>query len=45
MPETDRYALMKYYYGINLDKLIDLEIHHDPKDVFHSGMSIPNKKR
>jgi Berberine and berberine like len=44
-PEADRYELMKYYYGINLDKLIDLKIQHDPKDIFHSGMSIPNKKR
>lgn len=44
-PETDRYALMKYYYGANLDRLIDLKIQHDPNDVFRSGMSIPNKKR
>ena len=44
-PETDRYALMKYYYGINLDKLIDLKIQHDPNNVFQSGMSIPHKKR
>jgi hypothetical protein len=44
-PETDRYALMKYYYGINLDQLIDLKIQHDPTNVFQSGMSIPNKKR
>jgi len=44
-PETDRYALMKYYYGINLDRLIDLKIQLDPTNVFQSGMSIPNKKR
>jgi hypothetical protein len=36
---------MKYYYGVNLDRLIDLKIQHDPTDVFRSGMSIPNKKR
>lgn len=44
-PETDRYALMEYYYGINLDRLIDLKIQYDPANVFQSGMSIPNKKR
>jgi hypothetical protein len=44
VPETDRYALMKYYYGINLDRLIDLKIQTDPNNVFKSGMSIPNKR-
>jgi FAD/FMN-containing dehydrogenase len=40
----DRYELMKYYYGINLDTLINAKIKYDPKDVFHSGMSIPTKR-
>jgi hypothetical protein len=44
-PEADRNALMEYYYGINLDKLIDVKIQYDPNNVFQSGMSIPNKKR
>jgi hypothetical protein len=43
-PETDRHALMKYYYGNNLDRLIDLKIKYDPNNVFQSGMSIPNKR-
>ncbi|HEV7672172.1 MAG TPA: FAD-binding oxidoreductase [Thermoanaerobaculia bacterium] len=44
VPETDRHALMKYYYGHNLDKLIGVKIQHDPTNVFQSGMSIPNKR-
>ena len=44
VPETDRHALMKYYYGHNLDKLIDVKIQQDPTNVFQSGMSIPNKR-
>jgi hypothetical protein len=44
VPETDRHALMKYYYGNNLDKLIGVKIEHDPTNVFQSGMSIPNKR-
>lgn len=43
-PETDRHALMKYYYGNNLDRLIDLKIKYDLNNVFQSGMSIPNKR-
>ena len=43
-PESDRHALMKYYYGNNLNRLIDVKIQHDPTNVFQSGMSIPNKK-
>jgi len=41
-PETDRHALMKYYYGNNLRKLIDVKIQYDEKNMFQSGMSIPN---
>ena len=44
VPETDRHALMKYYYGINLKDLIDRKIQYDPTDVFKSGMSIPNQR-
>jgi len=44
VPETDRRGLMEYYYGNNLDKLIDVKIQHDPTNVFQSGMSIPNKR-
>jgi Berberine and berberine like len=44
VPETDRYALMKYYYGINLNDLIDVKIKHDPTDFFKSGMNIPNQR-
>lgn len=43
-PETDRHALMKYYYGGNLDNLIGVKIRYDPGNVFQSGMSIPNKR-
>jgi hypothetical protein len=43
-PEADRHALMKYYYGGNLDKLIGVKIQYDPGKVFQSGMSIPNKR-
>ncbi len=42
--KADRHALMKYYYGNNLDRLIDLKIKYDPNNVFQSGMSIPNKR-
>jgi FAD/FMN-containing dehydrogenase len=42
--KTDRHELMKYYYGDNLDRLIDLKIKYDPNNVFQSGMSIPNKR-
>ncbi len=44
VPETDRHALMRYYYGRNLDRLIGVKIEHDPANVFRSGMSIPNKR-
>jgi hypothetical protein len=44
VPETDRYALMKYYYGGNLDRLIGVKAQYDPGNVFHSGMSIPTKR-
>ena len=40
----DRYELMKYYYGPNLDKLIGIKKDYDPDNVFQSGMSIPVKK-
>jgi FAD/FMN-containing dehydrogenase len=43
-PETDRHALMKYYYGVNLDSLIDAKNQYDPKNMFQYGMSIPNQK-
>jgi hypothetical protein len=42
--KADRHALMKYYYGNNLDRLIDLKIKYDPNNVFQSGMNIPNKR-
>jgi len=41
---TDRYALMQYYYGNNLDTLMGVKNRYDPKDVFKSGMSIPTKR-
>jgi len=44
VPETDRYALMKYYYAINLDGLIGVKNQYDPTNVFQSGMSIPNRR-
>lgn len=37
----DRYALMKYYYGSNLDTLIGVKNQYDPDNVFKSGMNIP----
>ncbi|HEX3527958.1 MAG TPA: FAD-binding oxidoreductase [Thermoanaerobaculia bacterium] len=43
-PEADRHALMKYYYGGNLDRLIGVKIQYDPKNIFQSGMSIPTKR-
>jgi FAD/FMN-containing dehydrogenase len=42
--ETDRYALMRYYYGSNLDRLIHAKNQYDPDNVFRSGMSIPNSR-
>lgn len=41
-PEANRHELMSYYYGTNLRKLIDLKIKYDPKNMFRSGMSLPN---
>lgn len=37
----DRYELMKYYYGRNLDTLIGIKNEYDPHNMFQSGMSIP----
>lgn len=42
--KADRHELMRYYYGGNLGRLIDLKIKYDPNNVFQSGMSIPNKR-
>jgi hypothetical protein len=44
VPEAERYALMRYYYGINVDTLIDVKKQYDPNNVFESGMSIPRRR-
>ena len=44
-PETDRYALMRYYYGSNnLDRLMAVKNQYDPENVFQSRMNIPNRR-
>jgi hypothetical protein len=41
---SDRYELLKYYYGGNLDTLIGIKNEYDPHDLFQSGMSIPLRR-
>lgn len=41
---NNKYDLMKYYLGINLDTLIGHKNKYDPKDLFKFPMSIPQKR-
>ena len=39
----DRKQLLRYYYGGNLETLIEVKRRYDPDDLFSFGLSIPTK--